>query len=78
MILPFKEIPHGWFLYGLGECVKPILYRHDEHENTGEGFWCELQHRSGGKLTKATGASPEDALQICVEKVCKDWPDFVP
>lgn len=69
MILPWSNIPDGWFLYGLGECVKGITYRGDKHENTGEGFWCELQHRDGGRLTKATGASPEDAFEICIAKV---------
>lgn len=77
MIVPFKEIPEGWFLYGLGECVEPIVYRGDLHENTGAGFWCELQHRTGGKLTKATGASPEDALLICVAEVRKHWPETI-
>lgn len=65
--LALDEIPEGWFLYGLGESVKPISYRGDRHENTGQGFWCELQWReTGGRLTKATGATPQEALRNCI------------
>lgn len=67
--MDWSKIPDGWFLYGLGERVKPIIYRGDKHENTGEGFWCELQHRDGGRLTKATGPNPEQALENCIANV---------
>lgn len=69
MIFSIMKIPEGWFLRGTGECVKPQHYVGDTHENTGEGFWCELQHRKGGRLTCATGASIEDALDICIAKL---------
>jgi hypothetical protein len=72
-------IPEGWFLHGIGECVTPVQYRHDTHESTGEGFWCELQYRDGGgKLTKAKGLTPELALSNAVVQVERHWPDFVP
>lgn len=78
MQLDIPNIPHGWFIYGMGECVKPIHYKGDEHENTGEGFWCEIQHREGGKLTKAKGESFNVALSNAIENVQRCWPDFVP
>lgn len=68
---PLKKMPEGWFLYGLGESVKPITYKGDKHENTGEGYWCELQHRDGGKLTKATGGTPGEAVLACIALVRK-------
>lgn len=77
-LFEFHRIPRGWFLHGCGECVKPIHYRHDAHENTGEGFWCELQHREGGKLTRATGDTIDEAMGNAVDKVCRDWPNDVP
>jgi hypothetical protein len=78
-MIDFDAIPQGWFLYRLGECVKPINYRHDTHENTGEGFSCELQYRGdGGRLTKAKGATPAEAFNAAIAEVERQWPDFVP
>lgn len=65
-------LPDDWFVYGIGESVRSILYRGERHENTGEGFWCELQHRNGGRLKKATGASPDEAFLNAVLKVNAD------
>lgn len=67
--MDLSTIPDGWFLYGAGECVKPITYRGDKHENTGDGFWCELQHRDGGRLTKAKGTTLEQAFENCIANV---------
>lgn len=39
-------IPSGWFLYGCGEQVKPIIYRGDTHDHI--GWWAEVQWRDGG------------------------------
>jgi hypothetical protein len=78
MNIDIEKIPEGWFIYGMGECVMPILYRHDAHENTGEGFWCELQHRTGGRLTRAKGVDLATALENAIIEVCRAWPDMVP
>lgn len=63
------ELPSGWFIYGVGECVKPQIYAGDRHDNTGEGFWAELQRRDGGRLTKAKGSTIKAALENAVAAV---------
>lgn len=77
-LFQFARIPDGWFLDHLGEDVKPIYYRDEEHENTGKGFKCALQHRTGGKYTVAYGDNIAQALYAAIEEVCHRWPDFVP
>lgn len=62
-------LPDGWFVYGMGECVKPQIYRGDRHDNNGDGYWCELQHRTGGRLTRIGRAeSPQAALEAAIQK----------
>lgn len=63
----FARVLPGWFVYHLGERVKPIIYAGDTHENTGEGFRAELQIRSGGRL--ATAHAPTPALAILLAMV---------
>lgn len=58
-------VPEGWFIYGLGENVKPIRFVGDTHANDG-GFWAEVQHRLGGRLKKAKGATPALALLAAI------------
>lgn len=62
-------LPAEWFVYALGESVKPINYRGDRHDNTGDGFWCELQHRDGGRLTLGKGATPHAAVCDAIVRV---------
>lgn len=60
-----RQIPPGWFLYGLGECVTPIIYAKDRHDPKGS-FWAELQHRDGGRLTRAEGPTMEAAVSNAI------------
>ena len=53
-------VPEGWFIYGMGERVTPIIYKGDRHEHI--DFWAETQHRQGGLLQKAFAATPALAL----------------
>jgi len=54
-------VPEGWFVYGMGEKVSPIIYKGDLHNHL--GFWAEIQIRQGGHLSKGEGATP--ALALC-------------
>jgi len=65
--IDLKLLPDGWFVYGIGELVAPILFAGDEHNHI--GFWCELQHRKGGKLTRAVGNSLSGAFTAALQKV---------
>lgn len=62
-----RAIPDGWFVYSMGEQVKPQIYAGDRHDHI--GFYCELQHRNGGKLTKATGITLDAAVNAAVADV---------
>lgn len=62
------SIPENWFIYGMGEQVKPIIYKGDTHERCKPfGFWAELQHRRGGLLTKGVGETMTHALQSALD-----------
>lgn len=53
-------VPEGWFIYDVGERVKPIIYRGDQHNHI--DFWAEVQHRQGGFLQKAFASTPALAI----------------
>lgn len=59
------QIPPGWFLYGLEECVTRIIYAKDRHEPK-SSFWAELQRREGGRLTKAEGPTMAVAVSNAI------------
>lgn len=62
-----SAIPPNWFLYGLGEAVRPIKYAADAHWNT--GYWTEVQHRRGGMLTKGVGTTQKLALMDAIKNI---------
>lgn len=70
--LLLEAIPDNWFLHDLGECVLPVYFAGDRHDPT--GLWqCGLQYRDGGgRMTRANGRSPGEALLNAVEKVVSD------
>lgn len=55
-----RFLAEPWFLWSLGEDVKPIVYRGDAHEPL--GFHAHLQCRAGGQFTSASGAALHLAL----------------
>ena len=59
-------VPEGWFVYGIGEQVKPIIFKGDTHDHI--AFWSELQRRQGGLLQKATASTPALALAAAILK----------
>ncbi len=61
------SLPLGWFVYAMGEKVKPQIYRGDEHDHI--AFYCELQHRRGGRLTKAEGSTIHEAITAAIASV---------
>jgi len=63
------SLPTDWFVYGLGEVVEPILFKGDRHDQVNGHWWCELQHRDGGRLTKGQGPSPQFAYDAALKRV---------
>lgn len=64
-------IPKDWFLQRLCDVRSPIHTTKDRHEHLAWG--CELQHVNGGRLQRATGETPQQALDSCVERVRVIW-----
>jgi hypothetical protein len=63
------EVPEPWFIRAMGESVKPQIYRGDKHEHI--CFFAELQHRDGGRLRRATGATLTEALANAIALIDK-------
>lgn len=61
------NIPENWFIYGMGASVSGIIYTGDRHEPLKPGYWCELQHRKGGLLTRGGGETLGHAIQSAVD-----------
>lgn len=53
-------VPEGWFVYGMGEGVTPIIRRGDTHKRM--DFWAEVQREQGGFLRKARAQTLSLAL----------------
>lgn len=56
-------VPEGWFLDGLREGRKRIIYAGDQHEPLG-WFQAELQHIDGGRLQRERAKTA--ALALCI------------
>lgn len=63
------RIHEPWFVYAMGERVKPITYKDDRHDHI--EFYCDLQHRSGGHLTSGTGDSLAAAIDAAWAEVIR-------
>lgn len=74
-MIDFSKIPDSWFVYAMGEQVEPIHYKGDTHDLV--CFYCELQHRDGGKLTRGEGQTLHEALNQAVQRVERKGPETV-
>lgn len=66
-VLGHSGLPEGWFLYHLGELVKPIHYKDEKHEPL--GWRVEFQHRDGGLLTYAEHPDLDEAMVEAIRLV---------
>lgn len=60
-------IPDDWFLEGLHDNRKPIIFVGDTYTHI--NWTCSLQHKNGGKLTSRSGITPQEALSNAVTSV---------
>ena len=67
MQLPaLDNVNEPWFVRGMGEEVTPIYYRGETHDRV--GYWCELQHRSGGRLSSGEGQTLNEAIEMAIKR----------
>lgn len=66
-MIDISAVQEPWFIYGMGEDVKPIIFKGDTHAHL--GYWCDLQHRNGGLLTKGQGQTLQEAIDAAVQAI---------
>lgn len=71
MSTEIARIPDGWWLHHLAEERTEVIYRGDTHKPTGR-WVCELQHDIGGRLKRAHGTSPSEALENAIKLTTKE------
>lgn len=66
-----SEIAEPWFVYAMGEQVEPITYKGDTHDLI--CYYCDLQHRNGGRKTSGEGQTLSEAVNMAWQRVQRDW-----
>jgi hypothetical protein len=57
-------LPAGWWLYRLDHEHTRIIYAVDIHKPM--GWYCAIQHTSGGRLSEGHGETPQAAVQAAI------------